>query len=83
MEIETKPGDAGSAETLVKPKRRFLQELKEELAKVSWTTKDELRFCTKTVIGVTFVLGIGIYLVDLFIKSSLDGFGAIVRLIFG
>lgn len=50
----------------------FFGELKEELKKVSWTTKQELVFCTKVVVGATFFFGVGIYLVDLFIKGALE-----------
>jgi preprotein translocase subunit SecE len=63
--------------------KSFVTELKEELKKVSWTTKAELIFCTKLVIGATFFLGLGIYLVDLAIKGGLDSIGMIVRFIFG
>lgn len=59
----------------------FIQEMKDELKKVSWTTKDELRLCGKIVIGAIFALGIGIYTVDLLIKLVLDGAGYFVRLI--
>jgi preprotein translocase subunit SecE len=61
----------------------YIQELKEELRKVSWTTKDDLKFSTKAVIGTTFVLGLGIYLVDLVIKGSLDWITVAVQYIFG
>lgn len=61
----------------------YIRELKEELKKVTWTTKDELVFCTKVVVGSTFVFGIGIYLIDLVIKGALNGFGSLVHLIFG
>lgn len=46
--------------------------LKEELKKVSWTTKADLIFCTKIVLWSTLLLGLGIYLVDLVIKGSLE-----------
>ena len=55
--------------------------MKEEMKKVSWTSKEELKICGKIVIGSIFVLGIGIYLVDLFIRLTLDGIGNLVRLI--
>ncbi len=66
-------------------KRLFnsIQELKEELKKVSWTTKDELKLSTKIVIGATFLFGIGIYLFDLVIKGCLDFIALIVHFIFG
>jgi len=65
-------------------KRLFnsIQELKEELKKVSWTTKDELKLSTKIVIGATFLFGIGIYLFDLVIKGCLDFVALVVHFIF-
>ena len=67
-------------------KRRFfgyIQELKEELKKVSWTTKEELKFSTQMVVAATFLFGLGIYVVDLIIKGFLDGIAVIVHFIFG
>lgn len=61
----------------------YISELKAELKKVTWTTKEELIFFTKIVVGSTFALGIGIYAVDLLIKGVLNGFGALIHLIFG
>lgn len=56
-------------------KRQFftwVSGLKEELKKVSWTTKSELIFCTKIVLGSTLLFGLGIYLIDLVIKGVLE-----------
>ncbi len=61
----------------------YIQELKEELRKVSWTTKEDLKFATKMVVGATFILGLGIYLVDMIIKGCLDLIGLIAHFIFG
>jgi preprotein translocase subunit SecE len=61
----------------------FIRELKEELKKVTWTSKAELIFFTKMVIGTTFLFGLGIYLIDLCIKGGLDIISMIVRFIFG
>ena len=61
----------------------WLDGLKTELKKVTWTTKDELVLFTKIVVGSTFALGLGIYAVDLVIKGVLNGFGALIHLIFG
>ncbi|HUD01214.1 MAG TPA: preprotein translocase subunit SecE [Rhabdochlamydiaceae bacterium] len=73
-----------SSQTETKPsKTSYINELKEELKKVTWTTKDELIGFTKIVVGATFALGIGIYGVDLLIKGFLKGFGALIHLIFG
>lgn len=66
-----------------RPAFSFVKELREELKKVSWTTKDELKFSTKIVIGSTFFLGLGIYLFDLVIKGALDLIALIVHFLFG
>lgn len=72
------------AQQVSRKKRLFnsIQELKEELKKVSWTTKDELKLSTKIVIGATFLFGIGIYLFDLVIKGCLDFVALVVHFIF-
>lgn len=59
--------------TKATPKKRgfFLREVQQELKKVSWTSKEELKNCTKIVLGSIFLLGIGIYIMDLMIQGSL------------
>lgn len=64
-------------------KSNYFQELKDEFRKISWTTREELRTCTKITVGATFVFGIGIYLVDLVIKGVLLTLGSLFHLIFG
>lgn len=64
-------------------KANYIRELKEELKKVTWTTKEELITFTKIVVGSTFFLGMGIYAVDLSIKGVLNSFAGLVHLIFG
>jgi preprotein translocase subunit SecE len=71
------------AESSVKAKMGYVRELKEELKKVTWTTKEELALCTKIVVGSMFMFGLGIYIVDLLIKGFLNGFGSLVHWIFG
>lgn len=61
----------------------FIQDLKAELKKVSWTTKEELLLSTKVVVVATFILGLGIYMIDLIVKSGLDLVAQISRLVFG
>ncbi|KAG6559719.1 Protein translocase subunit SecE [Candidatus Rhabdochlamydia oedothoracis] len=55
-----------------KPTLSYIQGIKAELKKVSWTTKEELILSTKVVIAVTFVCGVGIYFVDLLVKGGLN-----------
>lgn len=61
----------------------FIRDLKEELKKVSWTTKQELILCTKIVVWSTFIFGLGIYIADLMIKSSLELIKLVLHFIFG
>ncbi len=61
----------------------YLQELKNELKQVTWTSKEELVGFTKIVVGATFAFGLGIYGVDLLIKGCLTGFKTLIHLIFG
>lgn len=81
MDVKAKPSIAAE------PKKRlgasYLQEFKDELKKITWTTKEELKFFTKVTVGATFILGIGIYLVDLGIKGFLAAFGNLFQFIFG
>ena len=82
--MEAKGKQASSfSDSPKKPAMSYVREFKEELKKVSWTTKAELTFCTKLVVGATFLFGIGIYLADLVIKGGLETVGMIVRFIFG
>ena len=71
-EGETKPFRVG-----------YLQELKNELRQVTWTSKDELVMFARIVVGATFAFGLGIYGIDLLIKGCLTGFKTLIHLIFG
>jgi preprotein translocase subunit SecE len=62
---------------------RFVEELKAELKKVSWTPISELKVATKTVIISIFVFGFGIYLIDLVIKGALNTISMLFRWVFG
>ena len=69
--------------TREKKKLSYFREVQNELKKVTWTSKDELIFCTKAVVMATFVFGFSIYLIDLIIRSGLDLAGVFVRIMFG
>lgn len=61
----------------------FFSEMKAEMKRVSWTTREELRQCTKIVILSILFLGMGIYVIDLVIRFFLNGVGSIVHWIGG
>jgi preprotein translocase subunit SecE len=69
--------------TTTKVNTSYLSEIKTEFSKITWTTKDELIFYTKLVVGATFVSGIAVYIVDLSIRSVLNSLETIVKFIFG
>ena len=66
-----------------KKKVSYLREVQNELKKVTWTSKEELLFCTKAVILATFFFGLAIYAVDLGIRGVLETAASFVRMIFG
>ena len=66
-----------------KKKGSYFREVQNELKKVSWTSKEELIYCTKAVITATFMFGLTIYMVDLAIRGVLNGVAGIVQRIFG
>jgi preprotein translocase subunit SecE len=65
-------------ETKDRLKRGYVRELKEELKRVSWTSREELFLSTKIVVGATFAFGLGVYLVDLCVRGGLNGLQALV-----
>lgn len=81
--------DVQSREVPAKPQPKMgkatsaIRSFKEELRKVSWTSKTELQFFTKLVLLATFFFGIGIYLVDLVIKGVLQMIANVAHFIFG
>jgi preprotein translocase subunit SecE len=78
--MDAKLRDLSARTEMNRPKLgSLIREYKEELKKVSWTTKEELKFFTKIVVGNTFVLGLGIYFADLIIKGVIHLIGRIVH----
>lgn len=71
--------------TTITPEKKvsYFREVQNELKKVTWTSKEELIFCTKTVVIATILFGLGIYVVDLGLRGILDLANHFVRMIFG
>lgn len=67
----------------VKKTADFLADVKTEFKKISWTSPEELKAYTKIVVGATFFMGIGVYIIDLTIQAALGSLEFIVRAIFG
>lgn len=72
-----------SAIVTERKKFSYFREVKNELTKVTWTSRQELVFCTKAVIFATFLFGFAIYFVDLGIRGILNSAGFLFQAIFG
>jgi len=76
--VPTKERSAGSEQV-----ENFFANIKSEFKKISWTNPEELRAYTKIVVSMTFIVGMGIYLMDLATQLVLSGFGHLIRLFGG
>lgn len=61
----------------------FFGEVKVELKKISWTSKEELQAYTKIVIAATFLFGLVIYFMDVLIQQCLSTINVVLRFITG
>lgn len=61
----------------------FGREVKDELRKVDWTSKEELIAYTKIVVVSMFLFGIVIYFIDMLIQGFLGGFNMIFKFFTG
>jgi preprotein translocase SecE subunit len=52
---------------------RFYGELKDEVRKIHWTTKDELKSHTRIVVVATFAVGVLVYAIDLICQYTVWG----------
>lgn len=83
MEIK-KPQHTTSEQVLSSKKvRDFVADVKSEIQKITWTSRDELIFYTKLVVGATFVFGMTIYVLDLVIQGTLGSLNFLLHLISG
>ncbi|MCH9608935.1 MAG: Protein translocase subunit SecE [Chlamydiales bacterium] len=79
QKMEAKKQTKADAQSLVK----FFGDVKQELKRVDWTSKDELRAYTKIVVACIFSFGLSIYFVDLIIRGSLDFMNLFVKWLVG
>ncbi len=81
QKMDTKKRPAGAADR-VNPVQ-FVGEVKQELKRVDWTSKDELFAYTKIVVACIFAFGLSIYLIDLVIRGALDFMNLFVKWLVG
>jgi preprotein translocase subunit SecE len=74
----------GAARTMNGKKAiEFVGDVKQELKKVDWTSKEELKVYTKIVLASTFLFGMLVYIIDLVVQGALGGINFLVRAIVG
>lgn len=83
MEIKKPQNTTVEQEKNSKRVLEYVTEVKSEVQKITWTSRDELIFYTKLVVGATFVFGMVIYLLDLTIQGVLSSLNYILHLIGG
>ena len=72
-----------SATATAKKAESFLTGIKSEFGKINWTSREELITYTKIVVGATVLFGFGVYVMDLLIRSLLNGIEIFTKLIVG
>jgi len=61
----------------------FVGEVKQELKRIEWTSKDELKAYTKMVVACMFLFGLSIYMIDLVIRGCLASVNFFIKLLIG
>lgn len=61
----------------------FVSDIKSEIYKVHWTSREELLAYTKIVIIATLTFGMAIYFVDMIIQTVLNGLSFLIQAIIG
>lgn len=84
QKMDIKKGQSQAIKSVDKKKfLNFFVEVKSELKRVEWTSKEELKAYTKIVIACMFAFGFSIYLIDLVIRGCLDGINLFVKFLIG
>lgn len=80
-QIPTATESASYAQT--KRTQNFVSEIKAEIQRINWTSKEELQVYTTIVVVATFTFGMALYVVDLIIQLVLHNIASIIQLIGG
>jgi preprotein translocase subunit SecE len=83
--MDVKKGRSTSSSTKVEGRKliTFVGDVKQELKKVEWTNKDELKSYTKIVLVSIAVFGMFIYLIDLIMHGFLRGINLLIKFFTG
>lgn len=83
MDLKKNPNHTSTKESLISAKKleNFIVEIKSEIFKVHWTSREELLFYAKIVALATLFFGMSIYFLDLIIQMTLNALSTILNLI--
>lgn len=82
MEIK-KPQPTTERAVSAKRAQTFVADVKSEIFKITWTSREELIAYTKIVVLATLLFGLTIYALDLMIQGTLSGLSLLMRLMGG
>ena len=85
MEIK-KTHQTTTAENAVSVRKKvagFVADVKGEIYKINWTSREELLTYAQIVAVATLFFGMSIYMMDLLIQGTLNGLSFLLRLIAG
>lgn len=84
MEVDKVQQKAAAEKKISKVRiRDFIEEVKAEIHRITWTSWGELQVYTKIVVASTLIFGLGIYCTDLIVQGVLSGLSFFVHLIGG
>jgi len=82
-QMTVKKSQSQESEKFLTKSGELLGDIKSEFKKITWTEPEALRTYTKVVVGATFAVGLGIYIVDLGIQMVLHALEFIVKGLIG
>ena len=85
MELKNGQQKTASAETPinVKKAKEFVADVRSEIQKITWTSREELITYTQIVVSAMFICGMSIYALDLLIQGTLNGLHFLLSFISG
>ncbi len=78
-----KSRSSASAKTEGQKVVAFVGDVKQELKRVEWTSKDDLKSYTTIVLASTLIFGMFVYFTDLIIQGFLGGINLLVKFFTG
>jgi preprotein translocase subunit SecE len=83
MDVKKSRSEAAARAINGKKAIEFVGDVKQELKKVDWTSKEELKVYTKIVLASTFLFGMLVYIIDLVVQGVLGGISFLVKAMIG